>query len=61
MPSRRNRCYPRKISFLFYKKRNEIERFFASLKWFRGIVIRYDKLKSIFLAAVQLVFAITGH
>ncbi|WP_415442848.1 hypothetical protein [Acetobacter fabarum] len=49
------------MSFLFYKKRNEIERFFASLKWFRGIVIRYDKLKSIFLAAVQLVFAITGH
>lgn len=58
IPSRRNRCYPRKIRFSLYKKRNEIERFFARLKQFRGIATRYDKLKSTFLAAVQLVSAI---
>ncbi|WP_277876400.1 transposase [Acetobacter sicerae] len=51
--SRRNSCYPQKIGFQLYKKRNIIERFFASLKPFRGIVTRYDKLKSTFVAAVQ--------
>ena len=60
IPSRRNRRHSRKISFLLYKKRNEIERFFARLKQCRGIATRYDKLKSTFLAAVQLVSAIIG-
>jgi transposase len=58
IPSRRNRRHPRKIRFSLCKKRNEIERFFARLKQFRGIATRYDKLKSTFLAAVQLVSAI---
>ncbi len=60
IPSRKNRRHSRKISFSLYKKRNEIERFFARLKQFRGIATRYDKLKSTFLAAVQLVSAIIG-
>uniref|UniRef100_UPI003B5BAB20 IS5 family transposase n=1 Tax=Novacetimonas labruscae TaxID=3229898 RepID=UPI003B5BAB20 len=60
IPSRKNRCNPRKISFQLYKNRNIIERFFARLKQFRGIATRYDKLKSTFLAAVQLVSAIIG-
>ncbi|GBQ56917.1 hypothetical protein CFR76_12160 [Komagataeibacter swingsii] len=60
IPSRKNRHDPRKISFQLYKNRNIIERFFAGLKQFRGIATRYDKLKSTFLAAVQLVSAIIG-
>ncbi len=58
IPSRRNRRHSQKISFSLNKKRNEIERFFARLKQFRGIATRYDKLKSTFLAAAQLVSAI---
>lgn len=50
----------RKITFQLYKKRNEIEWFFARLEQFRGIATRYDKLKSIFLAAVLLVSTIIG-
>ncbi|GEN63848.1 hypothetical protein AOE01nite_20720 [Acetobacter oeni] len=60
IPSKRNRRNPRKISFSHYKNRNIIERFFARLKHFRGIATRYDKLKSTFLAAVQLASAIIG-
>ncbi len=60
IPSRKNRRDPREISFRLYKNRNIIERFFARLKQFRGIATRYDKLKSTFLAAVQLVSAIIG-
>ncbi|WP_458135710.1 hypothetical protein [Komagataeibacter sp. NFXK3] len=40
--------------------RNIIERFFARLKQFTGIATCYDKLKSIFLAAVQLAVAINS-
>lgn len=51
---------PRKTRFSIYKKRNIIERFFVRLKLFRGIATRYDKLKSTFIAAVQLVYAVIG-
>ncbi|PYD55532.1 hypothetical protein CFR75_16005 [Komagataeibacter xylinus] len=47
-----------KISFQPYKNRDIIDCFFARLKQFRGIATRYDKLKSTFLAAAQLVSAI---
>ncbi|WP_274541806.1 transposase [Komagataeibacter melaceti] len=60
IPSRKNRRDPRKVSFRLYKNRNIIERFFARLKQFKGIATRYDKLKSTFFAALQLVFAIIG-
>lgn len=59
IPARKNRRHSRKIRFQLYKKRNEIERFFARLKQSRGIATRYDKLKSAFLAAVHLVSTIT--
>ncbi|GBR56073.1 hypothetical protein AA18889_0470 [Acetobacter senegalensis DSM 18889] len=51
---------PRKISVRLYKNRSIIERFFARLKQFRGIATRYDKLKSTFFAAAQLVSTIIG-
>ncbi|WP_141259893.1 transposase [Komagataeibacter diospyri] len=57
-PPRKNRICPRKTRFSIYEKRNIIERFFVRLKQFRGIATRYDKLKSTFCAAVQLVSAI---
>lgn len=60
IPSKKNRICPRKTRFSIYKKRNIIERFFARLKQFRAIATRYDKLKSTFIAAVQLVSAILG-
>lgn len=60
IPSRRNCRIPRIINFPLYKSRNIIERFFARMKQFRGVATRYDKLKSTFLAAVQLVSAIMG-
>ncbi|GBR52449.1 transposase [Acetobacter pomorum DSM 11825] len=60
IPSRKNRICPRKTRFSIYKKRNIIERVFARLKQFRSIATRYDKLKSTFIAAVQLVSAVIG-
>jgi transposase len=37
-----------------YRQRNQIERFFNSLKQFRRIATRYDKLGANFLAFIQL-------
>ncbi|WP_166315626.1 transposase [Acetobacter estunensis] len=56
IPSKK-RINPRTIPFSLYKKRNTTECFFARLKQFRNITTRYDKLKSMFFAAVQLVSA----
>ena len=36
----------------FYKKRNEVERFFRRLKRFRRIFTRYDKLDVVFVAFI---------
>nr|WP_242013211.1 transposase [Acetobacter sicerae] len=60
IPSRKNRNCPRKPRFSIYKKRSIIERFFARLRQFSGIVTRYDKLNSTFIAAVQIVSAVIG-
>ncbi|WP_415504310.1 transposase [Acetobacter sp.] len=60
IPSRRNRCNPRKIPFSSYQKRNIIEWFFPKLKQFRGIATRHDKMTSTFLTAVHLVAATIG-
>ena len=55
IPPRLNRTVQRPTDFILYCERNLIERFFNSLKQFRAIATRYDKLASTFLAAVQLV------
>ena len=46
-----------------YKGRNVVERGFSDLKQWRGIATRYDKLATIFRAAVQIhaVIAWTNH
>jgi len=57
IPSKANRRAPRQTDFTLYCERNLIERFFNSLKQFRVIATRYDKLASTFLGAVHLVAA----
>ena len=58
IPSKANRLIQRKTDFALYRERNLVERFFNTLKGFRAIATRYDKLASTFLAAVQLVAAL---
>ena len=54
-PSKANRKQPRKTDFALYRERNLVERFFCTLKNYRAIATRYDKLASTFLAGVLLV------
>ncbi|NLI26178.1 MAG: transposase [Acetobacter sp.] len=53
------KVHPQKITFQFYKNKNVFELFFARLKKFASVEICYSKLQSTFLAAIQLVSAIT--
>lgn len=55
IPSKANRKQPRKTDFALYRERNLVERFFCTLKNYRAIATRYDKLASTFLAGVLLV------
>ena len=55
IPSKANRKQPRKTDFALYRERNLVERFFCTLKQYRAIATRYDKLASTFLAGVLLV------
>ena len=57
IPSKSNRKTPRPCDFSLYCERNLIERFFNTLKHFRAIATRYDKLARTFLAGVQLACA----
>lgn len=59
IPSKANRLIQRKTDFALYRERNLVKRFFNTIKGFRAIATRYDKLASTFLAAVQLVAALT--
>lgn len=54
IPPKANRKTPRHCDYALYCERNLIERFFNTLKHFRAIATRYDKLARNFLAAVQL-------
>jgi transposase len=55
IPPRSNR----KSSFVFsswvYRQRNLVERFFNSIKQFRGIATRYNKDQRNFIAAVKII------
>jgi len=57
IPSKSNRKTPRTCDFDLYCERNLVERFFNTLKQFRAIATRYDKLAKTFLASVQLACA----
>lgn len=58
IPPKANRLVKRHCDFALYRERNLVERFFNTLKHFRAIATRYDKLARNFLAAVHLVGAI---
>jgi transposase len=55
IPPKANRKEPRETDFALYRERNLVERFFNTLKQYRGIATRYDKLASTFLTGVLLV------
>jgi transposase len=58
IPPKANRLVKRDCDFALYCERNLVERFFNTLKHFRAIATRYDKLARNFLAGVHLVAAI---
>ena len=58
IPSKANRIRARETDFALYRERNLVERFFNTIKQFRAIATRYDKLANTFLAAVQMVCVI---
>jgi transposase len=55
IPPKVNRLIQRYCDFALYRERNLVERFFNTLKHFRGLATRYDKLARNFLSAVHLV------
>jgi len=55
IPPKTNRLVQRHCDFVLYCERNLVERFFNTLKHFRAIATRYDKLARNFLSAVHLV------
>ena len=57
IPPRSNRLAPRQFDRHLYRARNLVERFFASLKHFRRIATRYDKLAKSFLSFIHLACA----
>ncbi len=58
IPSSRTRKIPIPHDERLYRKRNAVERFFARLKDFRRIAMRYDRCPNSFFAAV-IIAAIT--
>lgn len=58
IPPKANRLLQRHCDFALYCERNLVERFFNTLKHFRAIATRYDKLARNFLAGINLAAAI---
>ena len=58
IPPKSNRKIKRDCDFALYAERNLIERFFNSIKQFRGIATRYEKTARNFLAGLHLVCAL---
>ena len=54
IPPKVNRLIQRHCDFALYRERNLVERFFNTLKHFRAIATRYDKLARNFLSGVHL-------
>ena len=58
IPPKSNRKVKRNCNFALYAERNLIERFFNTIKHFRGIATRYEKTARNFLAGVHLACAL---
>lgn len=58
IPPKSNRKIKRDCDFALYAERNLVERFFNSIKHFRGIATRYEKTARNFLAGLHLVCAL---
>lgn len=58
IPPKSNRKVQRDCDFALYAERNLVERFFNSIKHFRGIATRYEKTARNFLAGIHLVCAL---
>ncbi len=56
VPQKKNRKTPWVYDTLLYKRRNEVERFFLRLKWFRRIFARYDNLDIFSVFTLALIF-----
>ena len=59
IPPKSNRKIKRDCDFALYAERNLVERFFNTIKHFRGIATRYEKTARNFLAGLHLVCALT--
>lgn len=59
IPPKSNRKIKRHCDFALYAERNLVERFFNSIKHFRGIATRYEKTARNFLAGLHVVCALT--
>jgi len=59
IPPKANRKVKRNCDFALYRERNLVERFFNTIKHFRGIATRYEKTARNFLAGLHLVCALT--
>jgi transposase len=54
IPSTAQRTVRRSVDPAIYRKRNLVERYFCSIKQFRRVATRFDKLARNFLAAVLI-------
>ena len=59
IPPKSIRIVKRDCDFALYRERNLVERFFNTIKHFRGIATRYEKTARNFLAALHLVGALS--
>jgi transposase len=59
IPPKSNRKVKRDCDFALYRERNLVERFFNTIKHFRGIATRYEKTARNFLAGLHLACALT--
>jgi len=60
VPPKSNRVDPWEYDRALYKRRNEIERLFRRLKWFRHIFSRFDKLDVIFVGFILFALIVDG-
>jgi transposase len=58
IPPKANRKIKRDCDFALYRERNLVERFFNTIKHFRGIATRYEKTARNYLAGLHLVCAL---